>query len=126
MNDDDNRGRRGLKTPDVPYPKSPTPPPSYEEATRNDRDCYRPQSQPSTSGGVFDVQYQYSVAAFSSGTCTTGGGGRFVTTTTQTSQTSQNRLTNETRSNPPVATPTAVQNIPSVTITLDNDPLEIQ
>jgi len=129
MNADDNG--RGLKTPDVPYPKSHTPPPTYEEATRNDH-CYQPQLWlPSTSGGyttgggvsppphaMFVVEHQYNVAVSSSNVYPVARSS--ATTVTAAAQ-------KPTVAAKDVETPktTTIQNIPSVTITLDNDPLEI-
>jgi len=46
---DVNGNRQGLKTPDLPYPKSPTPPPSYEEATKK-----RPLPMPTTIVDAID------------------------------------------------------------------------
>lgn len=119
MNSDNNQ--QVLKTPDLPYPNSPTPPPSYEEATRNDH-YYQPQSWlPSTSSGftssahstippVFSVEYQYNddhqhlnvhrdISA--------------ETTTITTQHQTQHDCTLSHKS--------TIQNIPSVTITLDSD-----
>lgn len=123
-----NGNRQGLKTPDLPYPKSPTPPPSYEEATRNDYYHNQPQPWlPSTSSGfvcggvptglppVFNVQYQYNTVV---------SNGIPVTETAAPNQTSS-----KVDCAPPlsVRTATMMQNIPSVTITIDNDqrPMEI-
>lgn len=101
-----------LKTPDLSYPKSPTPPPSYEEATRNDHH-YQPQSWlPSTSSGfvgtvplnpcVFNVGYQFNAASSNE------NNGRPTTMT-------ENQPKDD-------CTPkTTILNIPSVTVTLDND-----
>jgi len=125
MNSDNNQ--QVLKTPDLPYPNSPTPPPSYEEATRNDH-YYQPQPWlPSTSTGynsssqstiptVFSVEYQYN-DSMSNVHC-----GRPAATTT-TATTTQNQTQDDCTS----SHKTTIQNIPSVTITLENDqhPTEI-
>ncbi|XP_022163666.1 uncharacterized protein LOC111029107 isoform X2 [Myzus persicae] len=124
MNSDNNQ--QVLKTPDLPYPNSPTPPPSYEEATRNDH-YYQPQSWlPSTSSGytssgqstipaVFSVEYQYNDAM------SNVNSGRPAATTTTTTH-------NQTQDNCTSSQNTTIQNIPSVTITLDSDqhPTEMQ
>jgi len=123
MNSDNNQ--QVLKTPDLPYPNSPTPPPSYEEATRNDY-YYQPQPWlPSTSTGytssgqstiptVFSVEYQYNDAM------SNVHRGRPAATTTTTTQ-------NQTQDDCTSSHKTTIQNIPSVTITMDNDqhPTEI-
>ncbi|XP_015372711.1 PREDICTED: uncharacterized protein LOC107167986 [Diuraphis noxia] len=123
MNSDNNQV---LKTPDLQYPNSPTPPPSYEEATRNEL-YYQPQPWlPSTSTGyntssgqstiptVFSVEYQYN------DDMSNVHRGRPTATTTTTTQ-------NQTQDDCSSSHKTAIQNIPSVTITLDNDqhPTEI-
>jgi len=125
MNSENNQ--QVLKTPDLPYPNSPTPPPSYEEATRNDH-YYQPQSWlPSTSSGytssghstipaVFSVEYQYNDAMSN-----VHRGIPAVTTTITTQNQTQDDCTS------PSSHKSTIQNIPSVTITLDNDqhPTEI-
>lgn len=125
MNASDNE--QGLKTPELPYLRSPTPPPSYEEATRNDR-FYQPQPWlPSTSSGytsgsmpaVFNVEYQYNAAAWPS-----VDHGRTTEVTTTTTTATSTVTQNETIVDVPKTTP-KIQNIPSVTITLDNDPIDI-
>jgi len=125
MNSENNQ--QVLKTPDLPYPNSPTPPPSYEEATRNDH-YYQPQQSwlPSTSSGytssghstipaVFSVQYQYDDAM--------SNVHRGVPTATITTTTTQNQTQDDCTS----SHKSTIQNIPSVTITLNNDqhPTEI-
>ncbi|CAH1714879.1 uncharacterized protein LOC114119483 isoform X2 [Aphis gossypii] len=121
-----NNNQQVLKTPDIPYPNSPTPPPTYEEATRNDH-YYQPQSWlPSTSSGytsngqstvpaVFSVEYQYN------DTMPNVHSGRPATTKATTTP-------NQTPDNYTSSHRTTIQNIPSVTITLDSDqhPTEIQ
>lgn len=114
MNSDNNQ--QVLKTPDLPYPNSPTPPPSYEEATRNDH-YYQPQSWlPSTSSGftssahstippVFSVEYQYNDDMLNVHRDISA-----ETTTTTTQHQTQHKSHKST-----------IQNIPSVTITLDSD-----
>ncbi|VVC45539.1 Hypothetical protein CINCED_3A023286 [Cinara cedri] len=121
-----------LKTPEVPYPLSLTPPPSYEEATRNDH-CYQPQPWlPSTSTGytsagaaatipsppapVFNMQYQCNAIAAATATAT-------VPIADPPSVTAHDLAANNSNGRdvgtaPP---PPTNKNIPSVTITLDTD-----
>lgn len=118
-----NNNQQVLKTPDLPYPNSPTPPPSYEEATRNDHYYQPPSWLPSTSSGytssgqstvpaVFSVEYQYS------GAVSNVHHGRPTATITTATQ-------NQTHGD--CTSLHTIQNIPSVTITLDSDqhPTEI-
>lgn len=104
--------QQALKTPDLSYPKSPTPPPSYEEATRNDIH-YQPRPWlPSTSSGfsgtatpstpVFNVEYQYNASV--------SNNNNEVPSTTIRNQSNEDCVPKKT-----------IQNIPSVTITLDGD-----
>lgn len=120
-----NNNRQALKTPELPYPKSPTPPPSYEEATKNDNYHYQPQPWlPSTSSGfsrnmppppaVFNVEYQYNAAV-------SNVDNRRPLATAEMITSSQNHTNDNclAESTPPI-TKVTVQNIPSVTITMDN------
>ncbi|XP_025407523.1 uncharacterized protein LOC112681486 isoform X2 [Sipha flava] len=130
MNANSDQGH-GLKTPDRPYPNSPTPPPTYEEATRNDH-YYQPQPWlPSTSSGytsstsaVFNLQYQYTNRDVMKNYA------RISDMAAATMTTNQNNLSSVADGGvcdlrPSVLKP--IQNIPSVTITSDDDqrPMEI-
>lgn len=123
-----NDGEQGLKTPELPYLRSPTPPPSYEEATRNDH-FYQPQPWlPSTSSGytsgsvpaVFNVEYQYNAAAWPG-----VDHGRTTAVTATTTTTTTAATSGEIAAIEAPKTAPKIQNIPSVTITLDNDPMDI-
>lgn len=128
MNANSNQ-RHGLKTPDRPYPNSPTPPPTYEEATRNDH-YYQPQSWlPSTSDGctssnsnsncaVFNVQYQYS-----NGDAMTNHARRsnIAAATMTTNQKNSSNVADVGTCDLRPAVLKSIQNIPSVTITLDDE-----
>lgn len=119
-----------LKTPELSYPLSLTPPPSYEEATRNDH-YYQPQPWlPSTSTGytsgttvpfmsppgpVFNVQYQCNAIAAAAAAA--------VPITDPPNVTAHNQTANNNEVSgaaPPTKTAT-IKTIPSVTITLDAD-----
>lgn len=129
----------GLKTPDLPYLRSPTPPPSYEEATRNDH-YYHHQPQPwlpSTSSGytsgecvpatagplapiIFNVEHQYNAAVSSANIV--GHGKPMAGSATTTAAGSQNWTTTaRDDGRTPQQPAKTMQNIPSVTITLDSD-----
>ncbi|XP_050439597.1 uncharacterized protein LOC126845075 [Adelges cooleyi] len=102
-----------LKTPDRPYPTSPTPPPSYEEATKNDNAYYQPhQPLPSTSSQATGGMPFVSIFNQSRIVPTGGDSG-----STSQANTQNKGIDSQTTS----VTRGAVQTIPCVTITAEND-----
>lgn len=131
----DNNQQDVLKTPELPYPLSLTPPPSYEEATRNDHYSQPQPWLPSTSTGytsdipisnmsppvpVFNVQYQCNAVA--AATAAVAAAMPTTSIAGPPNVSAHNQTANNTKDStaPPPKT-TTIKNIPSVTITLDTD-----